>query len=210
MLTLYDCTTAPSPRRARMFLSEKGIEHDTIQIDLRAGEQMGEAFRAINPQCTVPALVSEDGHVLTENAEIAAFLEAEYPENPLMGRTPLEKAAIAKWNWKCENEGLMAIAEALRNASPAMKDRALPGPHNVKQIPELAERGLKRIGWFYEALNAQLSKNEYVAGENYSVADITATILVDFAKWVKVTPKEDQTALLTWHKRMMARPSYTA
>ena len=193
-----------------MFLSEKGIAHDTIQIDLRSGEQMGAAFKAINPQCTVPALVTEEGHVLTENAEIAAFLEAAYPDNPLLGRSPMEKAAIAKWNWRCENEGLLAIAEALRNASPAMKNRALPGPHNVQQIPELAERGLLRIGWFYEALEAQLSKNDYVAGDSYSVADITATILVDFAKWVKVSPKESQSALLAWHQRMSERASYTA
>ena len=78
MLKLYDCTTAPSPRRTRMLLAEKGIEHENIQIDLREGEQMSDAFRKINPRCTVPALVTEDG-VMTENAEITAYLEALYP-----------------------------------------------------------------------------------------------------------------------------------
>jgi len=150
MLKLYDCTTAPSPRRARMLLAEKGIEHENIQIDLTTGEQMGEAFRKINPRCTVPALVTEDGAVLTENAEILAFLEATYPESPMTGTTPMEKAAIAKWNWRMEMEGLMSIAEALRNASPAMKDRALPGPRNYAQIPELAERGRQKIAGFFE------------------------------------------------------------
>lgn len=210
MPTLYDCTTAPSPRRARMFLAEKGIEHETVQIDLRTGEQMGEAYRKINPNCTVPAFATDEGDVFTENAEIAAFLEAAYPDTPLMGTTPMEKAAIAKWNWRCENEGLAAIAEALRNASPAMKDRALPGPHNVAQIPELAARGMQRIGWFFETLNAQLEENDFVAGDSYSVADITATIVVDFARWVKVYPQENQAALLQWHENMKSRPSYTA
>lgn len=209
MPTLYDCSTAPSPRRARMFLAEKGIEHETVEIDLRTGEQMGEDFRKINPNCTVPALVTDDGNVLTENAEIAAFLEAAYPDTPLMGTTPMEKAAIAKWNWRCENEGLAAIAEALRNASPAMKDRALPGPHNVAQIPELAARGMQRIGWFFDTLNAQLEENDFVAGETYSVADITATIVVDFARWVKASPQENHTALLKWHETMKSRASYT-
>lgn len=209
MLKLYDCSTAPSPRRARMFLAEKGIAHETLEIDLRKGEQMSESYRKINPNCTVPALVTEDGDVLTENAEIAAFLEAAFPEIPLMGTTPIEKAAIAKWNWKCENEGLAAIAEALRNASPAMKDRALPGPHNVAQIPELAARGMKRIGWFFDTLNAQLEGQEFVAGNTYSVADITATIFVDFARWVKAFPGEEHTALLAWHERMKTRPSYS-
>ncbi len=210
MLKLYDCTTAPSPRRARMLLSEKGIEYENIQINLKTGEQMGQAFRAINPNCTVPALVTENGDVLTENAEITAFLEAAYPEKPMLGTTPIEKALIAKWNWRVEFNGLAAIASALRNSSPAMKDRALPGPRNVKQIPELAQRGLDRIAWFFEDLDAQLQDNSYVAGDNYSVADITATITVDFARWVKVYPLESQSALLEWHERMKARPSYTA
>lgn len=210
MLKLYDCTTAPSPRRARMFLSEKGIEHETVQIDLRAAEQMSAAFREINPRCTVPALVTQDGHVLTENAEIAAYLEAAFPDNPLLGTAPIEKAHVAKWNWRCENEGLMAVAEALRNSTPAMKDRALPGPHNVPQIPELAKRGASRIAWFFDDLDAQLQDNAFVAGENYSVADITATIVVDFARWVKVFPKEEHKALLSWHEQMKTRPSYTA
>ena len=210
MIKLYDCTTAPSPRRTRMFLAEKGIDYENIQVDLTKGEQMGEAFRNINPGCTVPAMITEGGDVLTENAGIAAYLEALYPEPPLLGTTPMEKAQIATWNWRCEMGGLMSAAEALRNSSPAMKDRALPGPKNIAQIPELAERGVMKLGWFFKTMNHQLSAHEYMAGETFSVADITATILVDFARWVKVYPQEDQTALLAWHERMKARPSYTA
>ena len=210
MLTLYDNDTAPSPRRARMFMAEKGIPFKTIQIDLREGEQMGEAYRKINPACTVPALVLEDGNILTDNAEITAYLEASYPDTPLLGTTPLEKGNIAKWNAWVQFSGLMSIANALRNSSPKMKDRALPGPRNIKQIPELAERGRQQITWFFESLNARLKRNEYVAGDSYSVADITATIVVDFAKWIKIYPQESQTDLLAWHERMKARPSYKA
>lgn len=208
MLTLYDFNGAPSPRRAKMFLTEKGLSFDNIQIDIRKGEQMSEDYRKINPRCTVPALITEDGDTLTEIAEIAAFLEARYPETPLLGTTPFEKSQVAKWNSRIELEGLMAGAEALRNSSPGMKDRALPGPRNVAQIPELAARGVKRLGWFFEALDAQLQENAYVAGDTYSMADITATVLVDFARWVKVTPQESQTALIEWHGRMKERPSY--
>jgi glutathione S-transferase len=191
-----------------MLLAEKGIAHETVEIDLRKGEQMSESYRAVNPKCTVPALVTKDGLVLTENAGILAYLEAQYPDTPLAGTTPAEKAAIASWNWRMEMEGLMSIAEALRNASPAMKDRALPGPRNVAQIPELAARGQQKIAWFFEDLDKQLQENAYVAGDSYSVADITATIVVDFARWVKAAPGDDQTALLEWHKRMQDRPSY--
>ena len=210
MIKLYDCTPAPSPRRTRMFLAEKGIEYENIQVDLKTGEQMDEAFRKINPGCTVPAMVIEDGTVLTENDGIAAYLEALYPEPPLLGTTPMEKANVATWNSRCMLGGLMSAAEALRNSSPNMKDRALPGPKNIAQIPELAERGVMKLGWFFKTLNYQLSANEYIAGDHYSMADITATVLVDFASWVKVVPQDDQTALLAWHARMKARPNYTA
>ena len=210
MITLYDCKTAPSPRRTRMFLAEKNIDYKNIQVDLKNGEQMGEAFRKINPGATVPALITEDGAVLTEKAGIAVYPEALHPDPPLLGTTPMQKADIATWNWRCEMGGLMSVAEALRNSSPNMKDRALPGPRNVAQIPELAERGKMKLGWFFKTLNRQLSVNEYIAGDSYSVADITATITVDFAEWVKVYPEEDQTHLRAWHARMKERPSYKA
>jgi glutathione S-transferase len=205
MITLYDCATAPSPRRARIFLAEKGVAHDTVQVDLRSGEQLGEAFRRINPQCTVPALVTEEGAVLTDNAGIAAYLEARYPEPPLLGRTPLEKAEIAAWQWRIEFEGLMAIAEALRNSSPAMAGRALPGPVDYAQIPALAERGLARLQHFLGALNAHLEGRDFIAAGQFSVADITAVVAVDFARAVKVKPGEQHPHLLRWRAAMQAR-----
>ena len=210
MLKLYDYTEAPSPRRARMILAEKGIKHENIQIDLKKAEQLGDAFRKINPRCTVPVLVTDDGDVFTDNASITAYLEAAYPQNPLLGTDPVTRARIAEWNWRTEFEGLAAVAEALRNSSPRMKDRALTGEHNVAQIPELAERGLTRLVWFYDTLNEQLKTHEYVAGDSYSAADITATVTVDFGEWVKVTPSSQHKALLAWHERMKTRPNYGA
>ena len=205
MITLYDCATAPSPRRARIFLAEKGIAHETVPVDLRSGKQLGEAYRRINPQCTVPALVTEEGAVLTDNAGIAAYLEARYPEPPLLGRTPLDKAEIAAWQWRVEFEGLMAIAEALRNSSPAMAGRALPGPVDYAQIPALAERGLARLNHFLAVLNAHLEGREFIAAGQFSVADITAVVAVDFARAVKVKPGDAHPHLLRWREAMQAR-----
>ncbi|HEV6964802.1 glutathione S-transferase [Roseateles sp.] len=205
MITLYDCATAPSPRRARIFLAEKGVPHETVPVDLRSGEQLGEDFRRINPQCTVPALVTEEGAVLTDNAGIAAYLEARYPEPPLLGRTPLERAEIASWQWRVEFEGLMAVAEALRNGSPAMAGRALPGPVDYAQIPALAERGLARLQHFLAVLNAHLEGRDFIAAGQFSVADITAVVAVDFARVVKVRPGEAHPHLLRWREAMEAR-----
>ena len=207
MITLYDCATAPSPRRARILLAEKGVAHDTVQVDLRNGEQLGEAYRQINPQCTVPALRTEDGLLLTDNAAITAYVEARYPQPALLGETPAEKAEIASWNWRMEFEGLLAIAEALRNSAPAMANRALPGAVDFAQIPQLAERGLARVDHFFALLNSRLAGREFIATERFSVADITAVVAVDFARIVKRRPLEQHTALLRWRAALAERPS---
>jgi len=207
MMTLYDCSTAPSPRRARILLAEKGVAHETVQVDLRGGQQLSDEFRAINPQCTVPALRTEEGPLLTDNAAITAYLEARFPQPPLLGRTAVEKAEVASWNWRVEFEGLLAIAEAMRNSAPSMANRALPGPVNYAQIPELAQRGLARLQQFFETLNRQLDGRGFVAGEAFSVADITAVVAVDFARVVKVKPGDAHPHLLRWRAAMALRPA---
>jgi glutathione S-transferase len=207
MITLYDCSTAPSPRRARILLAEKGVAHATVNVDLARGEQLGEAFRAVNPQCTVPALVLEDGLVLTDNAAIAAYAEARWPEPALLGTSPAERAEVASWQWRVEFEGLMAVAEALRNGSPAMARRALPGPRDYEQIPALAERGRLRVAHFLELLEERLQGRETIAGGGFSVADITAVVAVDFARIVRIKPGEQHPSLIRWRAAMAARPS---
>ncbi|WP_372825360.1 glutathione S-transferase family protein [Polaromonas sp.] len=207
MITLYDCATAPSPRRARILLAEKGVLHETVQIDLRTREQMGEAYRRINPQCTVPALCTDEGALLTDNAAIAAWLEAHCPQPPLLGSTALDKAEVASWQWRIEFEGLMAIAECLRNSSPGMTNRALPGPVDYAQIPELAQRGLTRVQQFFAMLNERLDGRDFVAAEQFSVADITAVVAVDFARVVKVKPGDQHPHLVRWRAAMAQRPS---
>ncbi len=209
-LVLYDCTPAPSPRRARILLAEKGIDYENVQVDLGSQEQLGDAFKKINPSCTVPALKLEDGTVLTENAGIAAFAEAYKPDPPLLGTTPEEKGLVATWNAKVEGEGLMAVAEVLRNTSKGMKDRATTGPVNYAQIPELAERGRQRIEHFFNTLNDRLNGREFIAIESYSLADISALVVVDFAKWIKVEATPEQEDLRRWHAAVSERPSAKA
>lgn len=210
MITLYDCSTAPSPRRARILLAEKGVPHETVQVDLRNGEQLRDAYRKINPQCTVPALRTEEGPLLTDNAAITAYLEARFPEPPLLGSTPQEKAEIASWNWRVEFEGLLAIAEALRNSAPAMANRALPGPVDYPQIPALAQRGLARVQQFFVTLNERLAGRDFIAADRLSVADITAVVAVDFARVVKVKPGDQHPQLQRWRAALAQRPSMSS
>ena len=207
MITLYDCATAPSPRRARILLAEKGVAHETVQVDLKTGEQMGEAYRRINPHCTVPALRTDDGLLLTDNAAIAAWVDARFPQPPLLGITPAEKADVASWNWRVEFDGLLAIAEALRNGSPSMANRALPGPVDHAQIPALAERGRARAQLFFATLNEHLADRAFIATDRFSVADITAVVAVDFARVIKLRVDDQVPELQRWRAGMALRPA---
>lgn len=181
-----------------------------MNVDLLRQEQLGEAFRAINPHCTIPALALGDGVVLTDNAAIVAYLEAAHPAPPLLGETPYEKAEIASWNARIEMEGLSAAAEALRNSAPQMKGRALTGPFDYEQIPALAERGVARLRVFFDMLDAHLAGRAFVATDRFSLADITAVVTVDFARVVRVKASEDHIHLARWRAAMAQRRSMTA
>lgn len=209
-MILYDCRTAPSPRRARLFIAEKGLTVETVQVDLAKGEHLTDAFRAISPQCTVPVLKLDDGDVITENVAIARYLEEMFPAVPLLGRTPAEKAHVAEWNARIEFEGLAPIADALRNSARGFQGRALVGPRGFEQIPALAERGRQRLADFFATLDGRLADRDFVVGDGLTMADITAVVAVDFAGWVKQVPGDDLVHLRRWHAAMKARPSYAA
>jgi glutathione S-transferase len=205
-MKFYDCQSAPSPRRVRIFLAEKGIELPTVQVDLGAGEHLGERFRSLNPDCTVPVLELDDGTALTESFAICQYLESVYPDPPLMGRDARERALVTQWNAKVESQGLAAIAEAFRNRSRGFTGRALTGPEGFEQIAELVERGRRRAGLFLARLDAELAGREFVAGGVFTVADITALVTVDFAGWIKLPLPEGADNLRRWHEAVSARP----
>jgi len=209
-LILYDYKMAPNARRARVLLAEKLVTHETIHIDLAAGEHLGDAYRAINPACTVPALRLPDGTVITENTGIAAYIDAAYPERPMLGRTPVEKGLVASWNARLEYEGLWAVGEAMRNSAPAMAGRALTGPASFAQIPEIAARGLLRIETFFDMLDARLQGRNFVAIDEFSMADITAIVTVDFASVVRRKPKPEHENIARWRAALAERASVAA
>lgn len=206
-ITFYDTSTAPSPRRARIILAEKQVPHEVVQIDMLKNEQRSEEYRKINPGQTIPALKLEDGSVLTDNAGIAAYLEAAYPDPPLLGTTPLEKAEVATWQWRIENGLGMAVASAFRNAHPAMKGRALPGPHDYDQIPELAERGMAQIGHFLGGFEKHMAGREFIAGDHFSVADVTAVCFLDFMRVTGRKLDDSTPNIAAYRARMSERAS---
>ncbi|MGB5511249.1 MAG: glutathione S-transferase [Woeseiaceae bacterium] len=209
-MKFYDCKTAPSPRRVRIYLAEKGIELETVQVDLGSGEQFSPQFRKINPDCVVPVLELDDGRCISEAIAICLYLEELHPEPPMFGRTPEERALALMWNAKVEQQGLWAMADAFRNSAKGLADKALPGPDPYPQIPELAERGRARTQAFFKRIDAQLADNPFIAGDFYSVADITALAVVDFAAWLKMKPPEDAKNIARWYASVAGRASAKA
>ncbi|MCF6234015.1 MAG: glutathione S-transferase [Rhodobacteraceae bacterium] len=206
-MLFYDCSTAPSPRRARMFIAEKGLTIETRDISIMQGAQLNPEFLAINPRATIPVLVTDQGMALTENPGIAAYLEAAHPEPPLMGQTPDEKGAVLMWNAIAEQQGGWPIAEVLRNTNPAMKGRAIPGPTSFEQIPALAERGLARVDLFYDLLETRLNESPFLATDHFTFADITCFVFVDFARVIRRPVPKGNAATLAWFATIKSRPS---
>ena len=206
-MKFFDCKTAPSPRRVRIFIAEKSIAVETILVDLRSKEQLGVEFKTINPHCTVPVLELDDGARLTTTAGIWRYLEATYPDPPLMGETPQQRGVIADLQWHIEMNGFMAMAEFLRNSAPAMKGRALTGPHDYDQIPELADRGKLRVQRFLEEIDQVIGDKPYVAGDRFSVADIDLLVLIDFSAWRKLSLPAGATNARRWYEAVRARQS---
>ena len=206
-MQLYDFKMAPNARRVRVFMAEKGLDIPLVEVDLGNRAQLNEDYRKVNPMMEVPALVLDDGTVLTESTAICRYLEEVYPDPPLCGRNPLERAQVMMWDRRVEQHGFMAVSEAFRNGNAFFKDRAVTGPMDFAQIPELAERGKQRFANFLAFLEQRLGESEHVAGERYSIADITAMVAIDFARVIRAKPGDDQPNLQRWHTAVAARPS---
>jgi glutathione S-transferase len=169
----------------RIFIAEKGLDIETVQIDLGAGEQFGDVFRAINPDCVVPVLQLDDGSCLSEVIAICHYLEARYPEPALLGTSDEERARILMWNCKVEQQGLWSVADAFRNSAKGLQGRALPGMVAYPQIPELAERGRGKLEQFFRRID-------------------------DLSSWIKLSVPEDAENIQRWYKAVSARPSVAA
>lgn len=210
-LKLYQSASSPNSRRVRIFVQEKNIPLTMVAVDMGKGEQHSDAYRAINPRRVVPTLVLEDGTSIGEVPVIQRYLEDSFPSNPLHGTTAKDKALVAMWDRRAEQEGFASVMEAIRNTVAGLKGRAIAGPHDYEQIPELIVRSKQRVQNFFADLNARLNEVPFVAGELYSVADITAMVTVDFAnKAINLPIPAEHLALQRWYALVSQRPSAAA
>jgi glutathione S-transferase len=210
-MKLYQANSSPNSRRVRIYLAEKGISMPIVPVDLAAKEQFSSAYAEINPRRVVPTLVLDDGTAIGEVPAILRYLEEIRPTPPLFGSNAKTKALVTMWERRVEQEGFASAMEAVRNAVPGLKGRAIAGPHDYEQIPALVERSKARVGNFYADFNARLTEVPFIAGNEFSVADITAMVTVDFAtKAAGLAMPEELTALRRWYDGVSARPSMAA
>ena len=209
-MKLYDCQMAPNPRRVRVFLAEKGVDIPKTEVSIIEGENLKPEYLAVNPRGLLPTLELDDGNRIDETIAICRYIEETQPEPNLMGRDALEKAQIESWQRHMEFDGLNPTGEMFRNSFDPFKNRGLPGLENVQAIPELAARGKAGVERFYERLEQRLSQSAYVAGERYTIADITALCVVDFASFAKMGIPEANTNTKRWHADVSSRPSAQA
>lgn len=210
-LKLYQSSASPNSRRVRIFLALKGVDATIVPVDLGAKEQFSEAYTAINPRKVVPTLVIADGTAIGEVPAIQRYLEEIHPETTLLGVTPLEKAQVAMWDRRMELEGFAVVMETVRNNVAGLAGRAIAGPHGYEQIPALVERGRLRLTNFYADLEARLADATFVAGENVTVADITAVVTIDFATGaLKLGIPETSVATKRWYDAVTSLRGFDA
>jgi glutathione S-transferase len=203
-MKLYDGGRAPNPRRVRVYLAEKGITVPTEPVDLGALQQKSAAYAAINPVQRVPALALDDGTVIAESIAICRYFEALHPEPPLFGVGAREIAEIEMWNRRLELHLLFPIAHIFRNTHPAMKEMEVP------QVPAWAEANRPRVMEFIDILDRDLKGRPFVAGDRYTVADITGLVAIDFMKPAKLAVPETCANVRRWHAAVSTRPSASA
>ena len=203
-MKLIDGGRAPNPRRVRIFLAEKGIEVPMESLDISALEQHKEEFRALNPMQRVPVLILDDGTALSESVAICRYFEELHPDPPLMGTGALGKAMVEMWNRRMELNLMAPVAASFRHLHPAMQQMEVP------QVPEWGDSNKAKVMDILRWLNDELADRRYIAGDTYTIADITALVAVDFLKPAKLAVPDDHRNLLRWHEEVSSRPSAAA
>jgi glutathione S-transferase len=203
-MKLYDGGRAPNPRRVKVFLAEKGITVPVEQVDLGKLAHKSPGYAAINPLQRVPALELDDGTVISESIAICRYFERQHPEPPLFGTDAKDMAVVEMWERRLEFHLLGPVSHVFRNSHPAMKEMEVP------QIPAWADANKPRVMDFLGLLDRELGHHRHVAGDRFSVADITGMIAIDFMKPAKLSVPEQLGNINRWHEEVSARPSAKA
>jgi glutathione S-transferase len=202
-MKIYNSPSAPNPRRVRVFLAEKGIQVPYEDIDIGNAVNRQPAFLEKNPMAGVPVLELDDGTCIAESIAICRYFEEQQPEPPLFGVGAKERAEVDMWNRRMEFQILQPIADSFRQRHEFFKGR-------IRQCPDYAEVQRQNAEDNLKWLDRELANRHFIAGDRFSVADITAMIALDFARVSKIMIQPEQKNLARWHAEVSARPSAKA
>lgn len=202
-MKIYETRTAPNPRRVRMFLAEKGVDMEYVQLDLQKGENLTAEMRAKNPLGKVPILELDDGTCIAESDAICTYFENTVPEPALMGTDAKSKAIISMWQRQVEMALLLQVGMCFQHSTGYFKDRMVPVAEYGKQAGINAAK-------YLNILERRLELNTYIAGEDFSIADITALCAIDFARVVDIRLSDEHTNIRRWYDLVSQRPSAKA
>lgn len=200
-MKLYDGGRAPNPRRVRIFLAEKGIEVPLVPVDMGAMGHRSPEVASRNPLRRLPVLELDDGTIITESVAICRYFEEVQPEPPLFGTGAIGKAKVEMWQRRMELNFLSAVASAFRHLHPAMKEWEVP------QIAEWGEANKPKVLDFLAFLDGELADREFIAGDTFSIADITGMIGIDFMKPARIAVPDECANVRRWYAAVAARPS---
>jgi glutathione S-transferase len=203
-MVLYDAGRAPNPRRVRIFLAEKGLDVEKRQVDLGALAHKAGEFTAINPLQRVPALVLDDGTIITESIAICRYFDTLAPKPELFGSPGREAAIVEMWNRRLELHLLFPVSQVFRHLHPGMQTLEVP------QVAAWGEANKPRVFEFLEVFDAHLAANRFAAGDAFTVADITGLVAVDLMKPAKLAVPDAMRNVRRWHDEVNARPSASA
>lgn len=203
-MKLYDGGRAPNPRRVRIFLAEKGIEVPLVPVDMGAMGHRSPEVASRNPLRRLPVLELDDGTVITESVAICRYFEETHPEPPLFGTGAVGKAKVEMWQRRMELNFLSAVASAFRHLHPAMKEWEIP------QIAEWGEANKPKVLDFLAFLDRELADREFIAGDTFSIADITGMIGIDFMKPARIAVPDECANVRRWYAAVASRPSAAA
>lgn len=203
-MILFTTPLAPNPQRVRMFLAEKGVALETREVNLMGLEHRSESYARVNPLRAVPALQLDDGVALTESVAICRYIEFLFPEPALFGRSGREQAFVEMWQRRAEFSLLAPVAHAFRHSHPRMG--ALENP----QFPDFAEAQRPRAVATMRFLDETLATRPFLAGEDFTIADITAFVAMELTKLARIEVPAELTHLMRWRANVAARPSAAA
>ncbi len=208
-MKFYDFTPAPSSQRVRVYLAEKGLELPTEQLNVREDEQFAEPFTSMNPFHCVPFLALDDGTVIAESMSVCRYLEELHPEPPLFGRTPAERAVVDMWMRRFELDAFIPLLHALRNRLPNFAGKVVPGTRtDLPQSEAMVGRGREMAGVLFDRAEPHMAKNEFVAGPDFTVADITGFFTLRMAYALEMDIGASWPATHAWFRKVSARPAF--